>query len=275
MRIAIRLANASEAELVLAHAWHLPVMAYPGEMAVPAETITAMIEDEERGLAAAVRDATSAGAKRVTSRFLTGVPWDQIVETLLGDSTFDLVVMGTRGRTGLRHVLLGSVAEKIVRHAPCSVLTVHEHTEMTPFRRVLCPVDFSESSRRAVDLAADFVEPGGAGITLLHVIELPVTYSGEPGIAGLVEDLDARAAKMLEQWASDLRGKVSVPVVTRSRIGSPGRQLIAALEELPPCDLVVVGSHGRTGLRRTLLGSVAELIVRHASCPVLVARERR
>ena len=274
MQLAIRLANASNAELVLAHAWHLPPTAYLGELPFPPDAIQAMIDDVEHGLAAALRDATSLGAKRVTTRLLRGAPWEQLVDTLRNDRAFDLVVMGTHGRSGLARVLLGSVAENVVRHAACSVLTAHEQTEATPFRRILCPVDFSESSRRAIDLTARIVEPETAQITLLHVLELPVTYSGEPSITDLVADLDKQSARLLEQWASELRTKVPVPVVTRSRIGSAGRQTLAALDEVPPFDLVVVGSHGRTGIRRVLLGSVAEKLVRHASCPVLVARER-
>ena len=101
-----------------------------------------------------------------------------------------------------------------------------------------------------------------------------MTYSGEPAIADLIDTLDKRAAKLLEDWAAQLRTTASVPVATRWRIGSAGGQTLAILEDQPPFDLVVVGSHGRTGLRRALLGSVAEKIVRHAPCAVLIARER-
>lgn len=274
MRTAIRMANISDAELVLVHVWYLPSISYAGELPFSADTVQVMIQDAERALEGAVREATSLGARRVTSRFLKGVPWDQIVESLRGDTAFDLVVLGTHGRSGISRFLLGSVAEKVVRHAPCPVLTVHEHDDSAAFQRVLCPVDFSESSRRSIDLAASLVEPGGAGITLLHVLELPVPYSGEPSMTDFVRDLDQHAAKLLEDWSSRLSAMVSVPVVARTRIGSPGGQTLAVLDEQPPFDLVVVGSHGRTGIRRALLGSVAEKIVRHAPCLVLVARER-
>jgi len=151
---------------------------------------------------------------------------------------------------------------------------VRDRGEVTPFGHVLCPIDFSETSRGAVEFAAELAAPGGAGITLLHVVELPVSYAGEPPLAGFVGDLDKHAAQLLEQWAAELRAKVTVPVATRSRIGSPGGQTLAVLDDDPTFDLVVMGSHGRTGLRRVLLGSVAEKVVRHAGCPVLVARPR-
>lgn len=274
MLTAIRIANAAGAELVLAHAWHPPAMMYGGDATFPADIVQSMMDDERRGLEVAVREAKELNARRVTSKFLTGVPWREVVEALDDDAGFDLVVMSTHGRSGISRFLLGSVAEKVVRHAPCSVLTVHEHDKADGFQSVLCPVDFSERSQQAIDLAAEFVEPGGTGITLLHVLELPVSYSGEPSVTGFVESLDKHAARRLEELASQLRATLAVPVVTRSRIGSPGGQTLAILDEQPPIDLVVVGSHGRTGVSRALLGSVAEKIVRYARCAVLVARQR-
>jgi nucleotide-binding universal stress UspA family protein len=274
MLLAVRLANESEAELVLAHAWYLPPLPYAEESAFPPDTLQAMIDDADRGLAAAAEEASRLGAKRVTSKFLTGAPWDQIVTLLGGDASFGLVVMGTHGRTGLDRVLIGSVTEKVIRHAPCPVLAVPARGQVSTFRHVLCPVDFSESSRQAVALAAELAAPGGAGITLLHVVEVPVSYSSEVRMEGFLDVLDKRAARLLEEWAWDLKTKVSVPVATRSRSGSAGAQILAALDEDQTCDLVVMGSHGRSGLPRALLGSVAEKVVRHARRPVLVARAR-
>ncbi|HET7500296.1 MAG TPA: universal stress protein [Kofleriaceae bacterium] len=274
IRLAVRLANEAEAELVLAHVWYLPSMAYAEGPPFPVDTTRLMSEDEERGLAAAALEATRLGAHRVTTRFLRGVPWDQIVEILRDDAELGLVVMGTHGRTGFERILLGSVTEKVLRHAPCPVLAVPVGSPLSEFRRVLCPIDFSESSRRAVALAAELVARGGEGITLFHVIELPSTYSGSPPLEGFREDFDRTSMRMLEDWARALRTRVSVPVTIRSKIGSPGARTLAFLDEDPTFDLVVMGSHGRTGLKRMLLGSVAEKVVRHARCPVLVARDR-
>jgi nucleotide-binding universal stress UspA family protein len=274
MRVAVRLAADFGAELVLAHVWHVPPFAFGGGDPFPAEAIQRMIEDEERGLAAATDDAVKLGAQRVTSRFLTGVPWDQIVETLGRDDAFDLVVMGTHGRTGLARVLLGSVTEKVIRHAPCSVLAARPGSDGASFAHVLCPIDFSDSSRHAVMRAAELAAPSGAGIALLHVIEIPITYTSEPSASDFLEGIEQRSTHLLEQWADDLRAKVSVPVTAEIRIGRPGVQTLAVLEQDPTFDLVAMGSHGRTGLRHVVLGSVAEKVVRHAACPVLVARAR-
>jgi nucleotide-binding universal stress UspA family protein len=273
LEVAAGLARRTAAELVLAHVWYVPPAVYGSPYPVAPDTMEDLADDNRRGLADAVREASRLGAERVTASFTVGIPWEQIVELLRNDAAFDLAVLGTHGRTGLGRFLLGSVTEKVVRHAPCSVLAVRDST-VEGFGHVLCPTDFSDASRYAVELAAELATSPGAGITLLHVIELPVSYSGEMPAPGFVEDLDKQAGQLLEEWASELRAKAAVPVVTRTRIGSPGGQALAVLDEDPVFDLVITGSHGRTGLRRALLGSVAEKLVRHARCPVLVARTR-
>jgi nucleotide-binding universal stress UspA family protein len=272
LRTAAAMAVAHDAELVLANVWYVPAMVYAGEAPMPSEAIEQLAADCQRGLAAAVHDATALRVRRVSGRLLAGVPWDQLVATLNRGDGFDLVVMGTHGRTGLARILLGSVAEQVVRHAPCPVLTVRDPADAGVFRHVLCPIDFSDHSRPAIDLAASVIRPGGAGITLLHVVELPASYNEEPLGDEVIQELDQSAARRLERCADELRARVAVPVTTRSRIGRPGAQILATLDDDPSFDLVAMGSHGRTGLSRLLLGSVAEQVVRHAGCPVLVAR---
>jgi nucleotide-binding universal stress UspA family protein len=272
MRVATRVANEAGAELVLLHCWYVPPLAMAGDFMLPSNVLEEMQADAQRGLDGAVKEVTALGATRVSSQLRTGLPWTTIV-SVLEDSTIDLVVIGTHGRTGLSRILLGSVAEKVVRHAPCSVLAVHPTGEDKPFKTILCPIDFSDHSRTATELASDVAAPGGAGITLLHVVDVPVSFAGEPSVAGFVRALDKHATALLETWATAVRKRTDVPVTVRMRIGHPGAQTLAVLDEDPSVDLVVVGTHGRTGVSRIFLGSVAEKIVRHATCPVLVARK--
>lgn len=124
MRTAIDLANASGASLTLMHAWHFPAYTFTGDAPIPANFAKELEATAERSMAKWKDEAEALGARRLSIRLVDGVPWDQIVRTLQGDSTYDLCVMGTHGRTGLKHVLLGSVAERVVRHAPCPVLVV-------------------------------------------------------------------------------------------------------------------------------------------------------
>ncbi len=268
--VAARLARSTNAELVVAHAWFVPPLPTEAEYPLPPAIVDKLLADEQIALAAAAQQAAALGA-RVTTSFLTGPPWDRIVSLLRDDPRFDLVVLGTHGRTGLQRILLGSVAEKIVRHAPCPVL-VTRGGHAPPYQHALCPIDFSESSKRAVMLASQFVAPAGS-LTLLYVIELPVSFDGQASMSEFLRDLDARSTRMLDRFAAEVRGRVEVDVKTQIRVGSAGSQALAALDH-GGYDLVAVGSHGRTGLRRALLGSVAEKIVRHAPCSVLVARTR-
>jgi nucleotide-binding universal stress UspA family protein len=272
MRLAVRLASRDGAALELVHVWYVPPSSYVGDMPLPADMMQRMVDTAERNLANAARDARDLGATNVTARLLNGLQWDRVVELVRDDPACDAIVMGTHGRTGFARVLLGSVAEKVVRHAPSSVLVARSPAAGPPFRAVLCPVDFSPQSRRALDLGAALVDHGGS-LTLLHVIEAPSSYGTEPTMRDFLADLDRRSVRMLDDWAADLRAR-GQQVITRTRIGAPGAQTLAVLHDDPAFDLVVVGSRGRTGIERVLLGSVAESIVRHASCPVVVARAR-
>ncbi len=115
---ATELANSFEAQLTIAHVWEISPYVAPGVMA-GGDAIETMLTDAEALLAAW---AASAGTTRTT--LLRGVAWSEIVQLLERDRAYDIAVLGTHGRTGLAHVLVGSVAERVVRHAPCAVLVV-------------------------------------------------------------------------------------------------------------------------------------------------------
>lgn len=271
MRTAVRIANEQDAELLLVHSWYIPPVTFAGDYVYAGDIVQTMTDDAQRALDNAVAEARKLGARRVTSKMLNGQPWQQIIDAAKREPGLGLIVIGTHGRTGLSRVLMGSVAELVVRHAPCPVLTIRPVNEPTPYTHVLCPVDLSKPAREAMNLAAEMVKPGSAGITLLHVLELPVSYTGELPIPDFHRELDARSAALLDRWTADLKAKVNVPVTQMTRIGRPGAQILALLEHDRTFDLVVMGSHGHTGVERMLLGSVAEKVVRHARCPVLVA----
>src|SRR5688572_19964193 len=132
MRFAIRFAGELDAELVLAHSCHIPPLLLASDQAFPATTIQDITDEAERMLGVATAEATKLAGRRIPSKLLNGSPMATIVDLLAEDRAFDLVIMGSHGRTGFQRVLLGSVAEKVVRHAPCSVLTVR--TEPNPER---------------------------------------------------------------------------------------------------------------------------------------------
>ena len=118
---ATSLATSFGAKLVVLHAWHPTV--FSGPESTSADLIQAMIEDTDRALADCVASAKAAGVTSVESQVVEGLAADAILN-LVDDGAFDLVVMGTHGRTGMAHLFLGSVAERVVRSARCAVLVV-------------------------------------------------------------------------------------------------------------------------------------------------------
>jgi universal stress protein A len=122
---------APDTQLVLVHVWQPLAFMYGAETVLTADVINSIQADAERELANTKREAERLGAPRVDTLFKTGSPWREIVRVLEEDRGFDLTVIGTHGRTGLSHVILGSVAEKVVRHAPCPVLVARVRPDST------------------------------------------------------------------------------------------------------------------------------------------------
>lgn len=147
-----------------------------------------------------------------------------------------------------------------------------------PFRikKILVPIDFSDCSKKALQYALPLGRQHGAAITLLYVVSGASYAVGEYGgidYASLEADMRISGEKQLETLAVDeVRG--AVPTDTQVKTGSPAVEIIELARSLP-ADLIVISTHGRTGLKHVFLGSVAEHVVRHAPCPVLVVRERQ
>lgn len=187
--------------------------------------------------------------------------------------TPDLIVIGTHGRTGIGRLLIGSTAEKVLRHAPCNVLTVKQAA--TPAktaepRRILVPVDFSDGSARALDVARWLAEREPVHLQLLHVVEpVPAPYGIDDvgGGIGFAASARAQIEQLLKEWSGDIEGaRWSVAH------GSAATE-IARIAENTHSDLVIMGTRGLSGLEHVLVGSVTERVCRTSLVPVLVARD--
>jgi nucleotide-binding universal stress UspA family protein len=185
-----------------------------------------------------------------------------------------LVVMGTHGTSGFEHLLLGSVTEKVLRRATRPVLTVPPRAQATsrlPFKRLLCPVDFSESSIAALELAFSFAQEGDAGITILHVLEWPETAVGELfDAAEWRRRREQEAAEHLERLVPATVRDWCTPA-TRVGHGKPYREILQVAAEIE-ADLIVIGVQGRNALDLMLFGSTTNQVIRRATCPVLTRR---
>jgi len=217
-----------------------------------------------------------------------GAPADEISD-VARETHSDLIVIATRGYTGLKHAFLGSTTERVVRAAPCPVLVLREKEEQpaggkhprrartaVPFRKILVPVDFSPASRLGVGYALDFAQEFHASVVLFHSVFVPVYALGDEYTARevpkLIADQQQYAREEMEKLAREVAAK-GRKVETEVAFGSPVEQ-IGDYVGKENVDLIITSTHGRSGLKRLLIGSTAEHIVRHATCPVLVVPNR-
>lgn len=190
----------------------------------------------------------------------------------------DLVVMGTHGRRGMDRLLGGSVAEEVVRRASCPVFTVltSDQTPSTPsIRRVLAPVDLSDQSKLVLQHAGALSEAYAATLDLLHIVEetaYPNVYGLDP-LTPSLPNVQDRAREALEALAAELDLRMD-PVNVHVLAGHAARDIVEFAGERA-VDLIVMATHGRTGLERFLIGSVAEKVVRGAPCPVFTIKSFR
>ena len=189
-----------------------------------------------------------------------------------------LVVLATHGRSGLDHLVFGSTAERVVRESPVPVLAVKhpEHEFVDPLdhevhlARVLFPTDFSPYSEKGLPYAVNLCKEFGATLVLLHINDLPLIlpeYLPELSTSP-TQDLEEYGQESLERLAAQV---TEVPVETIQATGRPHTEIAKIVEE-QDIDLVVMPTHGRSGISHLLLGSVAEKVIRAAKCPVLTVR---
>ena len=219
---------------------------------------------------------------RVETHVRTGKPYREIIKAAR-DLEASLLVMATHGYGGLKHAFLGSTTERVVRHAPCPVLAVRGGTgnsasaaKSPVVRHVLLATDFSDNSAKAFPWAQSFADTFGARLTLMHVVErFPIdAMLGQQLTRDASERLISESQVHLGELAQNLGSEGGPPADYVTRFGKPFDEITRGAKEMG-ASLIVLSTHGHTGLKRTYLGSVAERVVRHAHCPVLVVREAK
>jgi len=239
---------------------------------VEGEVVDALESEGEQALEEAADVLESLGLDPQTE-VVQGAPAETIVD-YADRYDHDLVAMATHARTGLRRYLLGSVTEKVVRLSPVPVLTARadEEEELRfPYERVLVPVDGSEASTRASEHGLALASALDASVDVLSAVD---TSGLGPDVRGELASEQGRAAardavRSVAKTASD-HGVDDVHTAVEE--GRPG-DVISAYVDDHAVDAVVMGTTGRTGLDRVLLGSVAEETVRTAPVPVVTVRD--
>lgn len=209
----------------------------------------------------------------VETAILRGIPYDSIPEYAAA-SGIELIVMGTHGRTGVDRYLLGSVTERVVRTASPPVLTIRSADEHPPgdYDVIVVPTDGSEGAETAGTHAIDLAARVGARVHVLHVVDVTALAGFAEGpvpdrlIEGLYDHGEAVTGEIADR-AADAGVDVETAVVE----GSPTAAIRTYAAD-NAADLIAMGTQGRTGLGRFLIGSVAERLVRTAPSPVLTVR---
>jgi nucleotide-binding universal stress UspA family protein len=239
-----------------------------------------LLKDATRNLVDAKARLAEQGIAAET-RIATGIPSEELL-TAARTEQADLIVVGTRGKTGLAHVLLGSTAERVIRAGSCPVLAVRTNADRIAGKeavfpramkvsRIFVPVDFSDCSLDAIEYAAIWARQTKGAITLFHVLE-PVSYGLDFTLGQSAER--QRTKEVMNRRLDHIAGALTRAGLTVDHRVYGGYPADSILEHVRAshADLIVMGTHGRRGLSHVLMGSVAEAVLRQAPCPVLTVR---
>ncbi|HEY4271921.1 MAG TPA: universal stress protein [Candidatus Udaeobacter sp.] len=281
IQIAKQLARRFGASIHLAHVRQFNYAAdfmAPSRPMVPLSFMPYEQNGEQTALKELKKVASESGVSSANCDVLSGAPpFDEICR-LAQTIPADLVVMPTHGRTGLKHVFLGSTAERIVQHSSCPVLVTRgkalQANNGSRFRikTILVPVDFSNCSREGLEYAIGFASEFGAKIIMVHATYLGYVYSSEGTAIYDILGLQKAARKTAERKMRELIRSVNFGAVKFETAFTDGSPVIdiCAFAKNHDVDLIITSTHGLTGFKHVLVGSIAEHVVRHAPCSVLV-----
>lgn len=277
---AAALARWYEAELHVLHVFQPPVALVRTFPQFAGDVLESGARHELLGRLEQLAAPVRTGGRTVRTSLREGHVATEI-NALAHELSADLLVMGTHGRSGVPRLVLGSVTEKLLRIAPCPVLTVppaagEPAADGPRFHRILCPVDFSEESMLGLQYALSLAQEAGGRVTLLHVLEWFV--DDEPGAHE-----HYRIPEYRRQLEEDARQRLAAAVPASARdwceatemvfAGKPYRQIVRQAADRQ-ADVIVIGVRGRGAADVMLFGSTTNAVVREAGCPVLTVREK-
>lgn len=251
------------------------VTAYPHlgdtevEVITPRENLSAAMRAEALKLLDQARQTAEAEGFSISwTKAVEGPPFEVIVDTAQ-HGRFDLIVMGRRGLNRFERALMGSVTARVIGHAETDVLVVPREATLS-WERILVPTDGSRHSRAAVEKAIELARTYQSRLDVISVVDAAEEFQFAETPGNLRELLRAQARKAVEEARAlaAAGGEAAEGFV----LEGAAHEAIAALARDRKTSVVVMGSHGRSGLRRLLLGSVAEKVIGAVGCPVLVAR---
>ncbi|MDP6540793.1 MAG: universal stress protein [Planctomycetota bacterium] len=269
--VAIAWAERLGAELHWVHGVeHLPASTPPSAAPLIASYVERARQQGRDSLAAAVERARARGLS--SEMHMVDAPAAGGVVGLAKELAADCVIVGSRGHSALQQLVLGSVAERIVRDAPCRVLVVRGKHHPAEPGTIVFGDDLSELSLAARGDAFDLAHVLGARLDVVHAPDLGIPYFSSMALAlpsRLFDELRTESAEQIDAFAADAPGDVEI-----SKVIAHDKPAHAICERVKQVDagLAIVGTRSLTDLERVLLGSVADRVVRHATCSVLVVR---
>jgi nucleotide-binding universal stress UspA family protein len=186
----------------------------------------------------------------------------------------DRIVIGSKGRTAVGDLLMGSVTQQVIRIATTPVVVVPNTRSRTlKVAKILVPTDFSDVSRKALDFAIHLAKFWGASIHILHVLDSRVLlYSLEKD--SLSESVDTKAIDAAHKILLRIGGTSNVEkITTRTLVGDPPNEIVK-YAHAKGMDLIVMGAHGMKGLKRVLIGSVTATVISKSKVPVITISSR-
>jgi len=271
---ALTLARLDGAAIHLVHALSFPLLVSPYDVAIPPNVWEDLRVAARRQIEEQRQQIEAQGVQGATAEIAESTDATRAIAAAVEAHRADLVVMGTHGHRGVEHAILGSVAERTLRSIERPILAVKEDAARAaePIRRILLAVDFSPDSDRAVALTAGLARRLGAHVDVVHALDLPHDHFASLASFGieLEQKIRTHVAEALDAVGVELE-KNGIPLTLITRPGRPSA-VIAEVAQESGCQLIVMGSRGRSGLSHVLLGSVAERTLRLAPCAVLVTR---
>ncbi|MDR4493884.1 MAG: universal stress protein [Nitrospirales bacterium] len=239
--------------------------------------------DEQRERAKTQLDRLLTETRRqvpsAAAQHLTGMPYEQICQ-IARDKHCDLIIMGTHGWSGIDRVLFGSVAERVIAHAPCPVLSIPlrkaediaaMHTLSPIPRHIILPLDFSECSLEAYEFAVQIAKWFDSALTLVYAIE-PLTYSLDFTLTHPLQD-KANRKKMQDRLVELTEVLIKEGMTAEYEIlEKPAMEATLETSTTRQADLIVMGTHGRKGLSKFVMGSITGKVLRHSPYPVLTVK---
>jgi nucleotide-binding universal stress UspA family protein len=281
---AIAIARWYKASVTVLHVFSsVPVAMGAGPMVFEPILLPPVDRDQLLADTKAFAEMESAPGIGIDAVVREGNPSREILDHAAGMKA-DLIVIGTHGRSGFERLLLGSVAEKVLRKASCAVMTVPRRLpDAVPagpvvYKQILCPVDFSDSSLRALKYAISLSQEADGRLTVLHVVEhqfenvadmANVVYEAGMTIGDYLKEREDALRRQLHDVAARAPEFCRVePLMTH---GKAWREVLRVATE-KQSDLIVMGVQGRGAVDLMLFGSTAQHVVRESSCPVLTLR---